>query len=295
MAESRITTLHAMLRPKLVRWTGGGLIALGGYDAASSQFGFPKIDRVLGMSGMLLPWWGWLQILQAVFVYGLFDYVRRIPQDRSSTPTATAYDAAIQNEIKALRQELEDHRIHISETLSDFDRVRLEGLDQLTCSVAIQAAEIEGIRQGADERITSQDYAISAIGHRDILLRKAGILDMLAEQLALSSGATLFNPTDWQNWCNTHQKWEAAMEHWLIHAMPYRSDVVSLVETVPDAWYENEWPIGLSDFPTIAALRKYQTWQGQRKNWNYARTTVDPLVFGVAFYGKRLLGAASEQ
>lgn len=47
------------------------------YDAASNQFGFPKISALWGMSGDLLPWWGWLLIGQAVFVYALFEYVRR--------------------------------------------------------------------------------------------------------------------------------------------------------------------------------------------------------------------------
>lgn len=29
-----------------------------------------------GMTGALLPWWGWLLVLQALFTYALFEYVR---------------------------------------------------------------------------------------------------------------------------------------------------------------------------------------------------------------------------
>lgn len=292
MAESRITTLHAILRPKIVRWGAASLFGLGAYDAASSQFGFPKLGKVLGMSGMLLPWWGWLLILQAVFVYGLFDYVRRIPQDRGSTTTAAFDDTAIRGQIEALRQEFGEHQAHISKVLSDFDRARLEGLEAITRTAAIQAAETVGIKQQTEAQFTSLDYAISAIGHREILLRKAGILETLGEELVIRDGVSLSDPKAWQSWQHTLSKWEVAKQHWITHALPYRPDVASLVDTVPEAWYEQEWSIGLSEFPTIAALRKYQTWEGQRKNWEYARTTVDPLVFGVAFYGKRPIGAA---
>lgn len=198
----------------------------------------------------------------------------------------------IESNFGGLKAAFDAHVEHISKVLSGFDRVRLEGLETLTRTVAIQAAEIVGMRQSLDERITSHDYAISAIGHRDILLRKAGVLETLGEELVLRDGVSLSDPKAWQSWQHALSEWEAAKQHWIIHALPYRPDVASLVDTVPETWYEQEWSVGLSEFPTIAALRKYQTWEGQLKNWQYARTTVDPLVFGVAFYGKRPIGAA---
>jgi len=116
MAESRISTLRAIWAPTLVRITFGLVAAVAGYDSFSSQFGFPKLGAVLGMSGNLLPWWGWLLILQAIFVYALFEYIRRIqlpaapPSDTErSTSGLTIEDVetAISTRIGELKQSAE--------------------------------------------------------------------------------------------------------------------------------------------------------------------------------------------
>jgi hypothetical protein len=108
MAEAKKSVLAEVLRPKLVRY-GGLLMALvAAWDAISNQFSLPKMGRLLGMSGSLLPWWGWLLILQALFVYGLFEYVRQA----SFPDTPPAHDdselrerlSAAEAAIKALAQ-----------------------------------------------------------------------------------------------------------------------------------------------------------------------------------------------
>ncbi|GGC24404.1 hypothetical protein GCM10011371_10060 [Novosphingobium marinum] len=77
----------------LLTYSFGGL---GVYDAASSQFELPKLGGFVpwvsnNMSGMLLPWWGWLLILQGVAYYALFEYVRT-RTDHSPVTTETESD-----------------------------------------------------------------------------------------------------------------------------------------------------------------------------------------------------------
>jgi hypothetical protein len=83
MAE-RFTTLREILRPKIIGWGGSLLVVLGFYDLFCSQFGLPPLKEIiswviprLGMTGALMPWWGWFLVLQTVFLYALFEYVRR--------------------------------------------------------------------------------------------------------------------------------------------------------------------------------------------------------------------------
>ena len=95
MPESRLSTFRELWKPKIVKVGGAIVAALAGYDAASNQLGFVKIGEVLGMSGTLLPWWGWLLILQAIFVYALFEYVRRMTPPPEAGPTMEEVEAAI--------------------------------------------------------------------------------------------------------------------------------------------------------------------------------------------------------
>lgn len=83
MAEGRIKTLRRVLQPRLVRWGLGAVALLGGYDVLCNQLGLPPIKSIAGLSvpsvavpASILPWWGWLLMLQIPFTYGLFEYVR---------------------------------------------------------------------------------------------------------------------------------------------------------------------------------------------------------------------------
>jgi len=47
------------------------------------------------MSGALLPWWGWMLVLQAILVAALFEYVRRLPmRPTSGEISASVLDGA---------------------------------------------------------------------------------------------------------------------------------------------------------------------------------------------------------
>jgi hypothetical protein len=76
MAQGRASTLQEVLKPRIVRLAGGTVVGLGFYDVLCNQLGLPPLKTLVGMSGAIMPWWGWLLILQSVFVYALFEYVR---------------------------------------------------------------------------------------------------------------------------------------------------------------------------------------------------------------------------
>ena len=80
----RLETFKAIFRPwyiKLGTTIAGFLAFVTGYAACADQFPIlPKLQDVGVKTFLLLPWWGWLLVLQAFLVYALFEYVRvRIP------------------------------------------------------------------------------------------------------------------------------------------------------------------------------------------------------------------------
>jgi hypothetical protein len=112
MAQSRARTLVALLKPKVVRI---GLVlfsVLAAYDTLANQLELPTARRWWGISGSLLPWWGWLLILQGIFVYALFDYVRRLP--RSS---GFDQDIGTREEFEAFAQQIVDNSATVGETM----------------------------------------------------------------------------------------------------------------------------------------------------------------------------------
>src|SRR5689334_14220725 len=95
----RLETLRELVRPKLIGWGSLLIGAIAAYDSCSNQFpqlGLRKLGDILlpgvTMTGALLPWWGWLLILQAIFVYSLFEYVRRNIPLRSLAKQMPQYD-----------------------------------------------------------------------------------------------------------------------------------------------------------------------------------------------------------
>jgi hypothetical protein len=69
--------LRDLFKPLAVRIGASSAGIIGAYDAISNQFILPKLGKIIGMSGTLLPWWGWLLVLEAILVFALFEYVRR--------------------------------------------------------------------------------------------------------------------------------------------------------------------------------------------------------------------------
>jgi hypothetical protein len=59
----------------------------------------PTIAEAAGMSGALLPLWGWLFIAMALFVYALFERVRRMSPPPEAGPTLEEVEAVISRHI----------------------------------------------------------------------------------------------------------------------------------------------------------------------------------------------------
>lgn len=100
MAEKRSSALREILRPWLARLLVGIPVLAGLYQFGCDQFDWPKLPVLWGMTGGGLPWWGWLLIAQAGFVYALFEYVRRIqlpspPRSLDETAVDARIEAAI--------------------------------------------------------------------------------------------------------------------------------------------------------------------------------------------------------
>jgi uncharacterized membrane protein len=73
--EKRRGTFREIMRPWFARLFVGASVAMAFYQFACDQFGAPTLPKLWGMTGF--PWWGWLLVAQAGFVYALFEYVRR--------------------------------------------------------------------------------------------------------------------------------------------------------------------------------------------------------------------------
>ena len=76
------TTLREIFKPWYIK-AGSALAiafaAINGYAALQDQFPtLPKLQEVVVMAHVLpLPWWGWLLVVQSIFLYALYEYVRR--------------------------------------------------------------------------------------------------------------------------------------------------------------------------------------------------------------------------
>ncbi len=103
MAEAHFQTLRAVFRPLTVKIVTGITTAVGAYDTFANQLEFPTLRRLFGMSGALMPWWGWLLVLQAIFVAALFEYIRRnLPVTDSEQQSSVKEDLDLNQDLACL-------------------------------------------------------------------------------------------------------------------------------------------------------------------------------------------------
>lgn len=212
MAEKPTTVLGDMFRPWWVRWLGIGLAALASYDTLSSQLELPTVRKLLGMSGALLPWWGWLLILQAVFVIALFEFVRRNVSSGAGQGDANSGDLA---RLTHNHANLRDKFIEAEKDIQDTGKTAKEAaeavenftikIDKLEISVKKQtvefervAGEIETIRgaavglpalDGLHEKVDKLSAAIAPLDEGVELVRRD--LGALRERVSQSFAALL--------------------------------------------------------------------------------------------------------
>lgn len=122
-----------------MRWCAGPVAVIGVYDTVGGQLELPTLRKLFGMSSNLLPWWGWLLILQAFFVVALFEYVRRnigqgpvvsaLPgsSDFSGADTsrgAGPEDAVLQRQMLALSERIAQTNVVINDFGVEIDTLR---------------------------------------------------------------------------------------------------------------------------------------------------------------------------
>jgi len=99
MITGRLESARNLLKPKLVRWSGGALLLIGTWDVLSSQFGLLTLGEVLGLSGRVLPLWAWFDLILLVLIYALFEYQRQSSQTSEVLETSEQMVAAIMSAV----------------------------------------------------------------------------------------------------------------------------------------------------------------------------------------------------
>lgn len=110
---SHSEAIRQILNIPSIKWGKWVFGAVAVYDLFSSQvriedrFEPPTLLELLGMSGALLPWWGWLLVAQAIFTYGLFECVRRNLVANNNGVAQSRDDVAV-TELAARLERLEE-------------------------------------------------------------------------------------------------------------------------------------------------------------------------------------------
>lgn len=127
MSPTPVATLKDIFRPWWVRWCAGPVAAIGVYDTIAGQAELPTLRKLFGMSSNLLPWWGWLLLLQAIFVAALFEYVRRnVGQSIPSSPDTESSDTP-----RPLFDNLEEAISRVGDRVSALERANAEWDERL--------------------------------------------------------------------------------------------------------------------------------------------------------------------
>lgn len=215
MVKGRFATLRELFKPTLVKVGGGFITALFVYDAASNQFELPKLGKLMGMSGNLLPWWGWLLILQAIFVYALFEYVRRL----SPGGNGSSYDDRnLKAEVQTLLNRVAGND---SRFASEMDNLKLAGRADNETVRSNHDALQDRIRS-LEDRQSQNNEALAAIYDRERMLTLAKVIDRQSLELGkpLAEGKVM-NEKEWEDWKMSALHWESVVSQWANYAGRY--------------------------------------------------------------------------
>lgn len=315
MPDSRTDTLKAFLKPKIVKWGGGLAAVLGVWDALSSQFGLPTLREVFGMSGALLPWWGWLLILQAIFIYALFEYVRANVSDLRATPSPSAAEAATERKkltikVEKLEIELKEARETIHDNAKEATQTanRLELMSKLTNDMSEQTGKFFTLLQEQDTDLRNEIRAFQH-GEKEISKQLSELTRRVQESFAalqqreflalfeskiLECSATLYeglaagetyNDEQWKEWERTHEQWRSFLGRWIDNARFYYAQLETEILRTEDSQYKGEWTVSDSQFPSAEAVRSFKQYRIQQSQWRERRDAVDANIKRVAFVG----------
>lgn len=316
MAEvGRSILLREVFRPKLVRYGGGFVAVVAAWDAFFNQFELPKIGSLVGMSGALLPWWGWLLILQALFVYGLFEYVRRnvsTPQDGSPTGASVDELATLEKRFTEALKNL-GHTLRImgdridmivardTEITQHLDAVESGGrdyakglYDALLVQIATEAGERAGLSETASKRLdehrsilAGHDEALLAIYHRERMLALAKHIDAKSLELGvpLAEGKVM-SEEEWEAWKSERLQWESTVHDWAGWARFYLGrDPMEDIKRINSEGLDENWAAKADQFPDPEGLRIYKTFRIYLRNYASIRDVAYAKVRRKAFEG----------
>ncbi|MEA3064300.1 MAG: hypothetical protein QOJ27_739 [Sphingomonadales bacterium] len=317
MAETRLSTLRALWAPKLVRIALLLVATVAGYDSFSSQFGFPTLGRLLGVSGSLLPWWGWLLVVQGVFVYALFEYVRRAvapTADPSSGDEAASTEVLILA-LKAKLNSLSENQKAFSEfeekamknvgVANDISRLLSDRIEQIDSKVSKghqHFGEVEGKMLEAVKRLEAQQsvseqfmrrqvaslrQALTAIFHREQLQTLATEVEARAAELITPTthGACYEDADQWEAWIEKFFAWRGVVQQWVDIAEAYSPHTdIQVFDVHPDQLQE-KGVAKVDQFPDPEAFIAYKGFWILLKQWRERREQVEQAVQQAAFEG----------
>ena len=142
MVESPLALLRSIFKSWWIGLAAAGAILLAfinGYAGVQDQFGWlPKLQDVVAVPHLgFLPWWGWLfvwlLVLVSIFVYALFEYVRR------NLPAASPQATTPVSDLECLRSEIGTVKSQAEQALSA--HCTLQNSDSAKTSRAIAALE----------------------------------------------------------------------------------------------------------------------------------------------------------
>lgn len=303
MAESRWDTLRSVLAPKFVSYGGLFIVFVGAYDSLSNQLGLPTLRKVFGMTNAaLMPWRGWLLVLQGIFVYGLFEYVRRLAKPAISSPSESARPSSWHGEFEAFKTSV----LTRVQTQSDRLDGKIDGvahkhweeisdLQKDIQKVQNRIGELFTKNHLLDERFHAELVAIywalrSILGRerlKDISSDIAAMAEGLSNKIELGER---LSEREWAQWEHDHIIWDAHVSAWCQVGAAYIPDLHSRVYQPNEDLYLGHWTIRDDQFPSALAVHKYKTFRIAFAAWREARDALITAVEVTAFAGKPIRG-----
>lgn len=142
--ETRSQALKGVFATWKARLLVGTPVGAGIYQFGCDQFDWPKLPALWGMTGQLIPWWGWLIVALAGSVFALFEYVRRNvgsnPTDDGTATPAHYDDANLRGEVEALQAKLAKFEAEVAELAIrnrfEFERTRNKVLAEISSELS---------------------------------------------------------------------------------------------------------------------------------------------------------------
>ena len=298
---SRLSTLRALWAPTVVKAAVLLVGAVAAYDSFSSQFGWPTLGTLLGISGSLLPWWGWLLILQAIFVYALFEYVRRMsltmaPEDQRGARSLREEAAHLREKYQAVISDYQRMTGLEARSTDEMDKLKLliqaqkdtaaANLDAVQDRVkALEAGQsLDGDRHRA--QLASVYGSLAAIYHRERLYHLAQAIEAGASELsAPTNDGVTYGEQDWKEWESKERAWRETLEAWCELASCYVRGISGKVLSTDAEHYKMKGQAQVEQFPDPEAYIGYKEFCALWKNFRNWKGEAEKAVHQVAFNG----------